>query len=46
MTDRQRLLIALLSDPDSTRADLENMRRLELAAAVDLVGPDPVPRAS
>jgi len=46
MTDRERLLIFLLSDPESGRADVEIMRRLAIAAPVHRAGPKPVLRAS
>jgi hypothetical protein len=46
MTDRQRLLVALLSEADSTERDIKNMRLLELMAILDLAGSHPLPRAS
>jgi hypothetical protein len=39
MTDRQRLLIALLSENDATDTDLRNMGLLELTTALDLAAP-------
>jgi hypothetical protein len=39
MTDRQRLLVALLSETHATPTDFEHMQLLELMTLVDLVGP-------
>ena len=44
MTDQQRLLVALLSDANSTEADVEHLRLLERMTLVELVGHTPARR--